>query len=541
MLDFLTFEVAGYSFLLILLCAYLFKDFKKNKNKSVENENKKADIVEKKREIPEPVKKMLELIKILPKREDEPHNNHSAKIIAEKLNKNFKLENDVEDTIHIDDDLFEYISDDLDSRLGSTLAPLVRRVEKDGSIVLDMEAIRFITGEHIPLVTPTGAIRVMNFLTIEQDLEICIMTGKPFFYRSSKTNTLEKLSVEQINKLILSDELVNYSEVISEKNDCIKSLSDDNNKQFDLIEEQKNKIIFLDKENEKLKNQLELLIQISSSNPKDEVLTKAIKNEEKDTVQIKEISVNENISIEEKKEIEPHEIVEEDIKHKSEEIVSIINEQPLENAQENPIVKISKETTMEENKKEEIKRVETVLENKDNNSEKKLNIITDSSSKKVFELLFSSNRILSSKYISNANIKYDKLVYISNNFNEYTKEYTLNFIEKNLLLELKNIAKEEGYLFIENSFETLMGKRKYERLVAYFTDQNERKMYSTNLIKISFKEDELLGLMLSNKRYSDIFTKNEILSLLENEQRDVYKKMYKRRLNDINNGDYNVF
>lgn len=546
MFDFLTFETLGYLILLVSLCIYLFKEHNKNSKTTIQKNDNKSDTEnDKKKNIPEPIKKMMELIKILPQRQNELQNNHNSKIIAEKLNKNFKLENDADDTIYIPDDIYEDISKDLDSRLGSTISPLVRRVEKDGSIVLDMEAIRFITGEHIPLVTPTGAIRVMNFLTIEQDLEISILTGKPFFYRNSKTNTLEKLTSEQINKLILSDEFVNYSETINEKNEYIKSLSEDNNKQFDLLEERNNRLIKLEKENEKLKNQLEIMISINSQ--KNHIENQNIINKHEDIFNENESQniintvdiINHPANNSEFEEIEEQTVIVETIdSHESD----FIKETIIEDKSNEPSSEMNLSDSINSVLKEQKEPIKSIVVEKDSSlDEKKLKIISEQNSKNVFNILFFGKGLLSNKYILNANITYDKLTYVSNSFNEYTKEFTLNFNEKNLLLEMKKIANNEGYLFIENSTEILFANRKIERLIAFFTDQHEKKMYSTNLIKIKFTEDELLGMMLSNKRYSDVFTKEQIETYLENEQRDVYKKMYKRRLHDISKGEYNVF
>ena len=263
MLEFINFEILGYLLLLFILVFFLIKDFRAKRN----TVNKKTSINPEqnnlREKMPEPIKKMMELIKILPKRENELHNDYNAKLISEKLNKNFKLDNDVDETTYIEDDVLEEIGNFLDDRFGPTLAPLVRRIEQDGSIVLDMEAIKFVTGEHIPLVTPSGAIRVMNFLSIEQDLEISILTNKPFFYRSNKTNKIEKLSSAQLSNLILTDEQVNYSQIISEHKNNILTLTEDNDRQFFLIEKQKDTLLFLEKENEKLKNQLELLLRMN--------------------------------------------------------------------------------------------------------------------------------------------------------------------------------------------------------------------------------------------------------------------------------------
>lgn len=37
-----------------------------------------------------------------------------------------------------------------------------------------MAAINFITGKHSPIIMPDGTIRVLNFLTIEEEIELAL-------------------------------------------------------------------------------------------------------------------------------------------------------------------------------------------------------------------------------------------------------------------------------------------------------------------------------------------------------------------------------
>ena len=148
---------------------------------------------------------------------------------------------------------------------------------------------------------------------------------------------------------------------------------------------------------------------------------------------------------------------------------------------------------------------------------------------------------MSSSFINNVNTQAVKLTFISSTFKEFVNEFTLSFAEDNFFKEVRNILKEEGYLFEQDSIDILFADRKTKRFVAYFTDRVDKKVYSTSIFEIVFKEDELLGLMIPNTRYSEVFTKEEAVKKLETEQRDSYKKMYKRRIQDITNGEYDVF
>ena len=451
------YKIVGFVIVFLSLAFFLRKELTKNKKEAPKKEkNANAKVEE---EIPADVEKMLNLISALPNRDDGGEIDHSSLLVAENLNSNFKATNEIEGTTFINNDLYKRIVDDLGMKLGPSLAPLVRRVDDDGCIILDMEAIKFITGEHIPIITPSGAIRVMNFLSVEQEMEMAIATGKPVFFRSQKTNKIEKLTREQIDKLVLVEDLVGMSNTITENKDRLNFLSEENTILYERARVHEIELREAKELNVKYQNQLELLLSMSSKIP--------------------------------------------------------------------------------EVKKEVIQNPEPIIELRTN--EKKLNLITQKNSKEVFNKAFSFKNILSSSFINNVNTQAVKLTFISSTFKEFVNEFTLSFAEDNFFKEVRNILKEEGYLFEQDSIDILFADRKTKRFVAYFTDRVDKKVYSTSIFEIVFKEDELLGLMIPNTRYSEVFTKEEAVKKLETEQRDSYKKMYKRRIQDITNGEYDVF
>lgn len=87
---------------------------------------------------------------------------------------------------------------------------MVQRVDKDGNIILGMEALKFITGDNIPLITPQGAIRVFNILIIEEDVKLSLETNKPLFVQESKTKKIRRIEKDELESLVItSDEIVN--------------------------------------------------------------------------------------------------------------------------------------------------------------------------------------------------------------------------------------------------------------------------------------------------------------------------------------------
>lgn len=543
-------KIVGFIIIFVILAFFLVKELKKNKTIPKEKSEKKIVTDDKKEveelkteiKIPKEIEKLFDNLDVLPDRDNQEKIDFNAQLIADKLHANFKTENEVAGTIYIDNDLFQKIGESIVSKLGPTLAPLARRVDSDGCIVLDMEAIKFITGEHIPLVTPSGAIRVMNFLTIEQDLELAISTEKPFFYKSLKTNKIEKLSKEQLNKLILMDDFVGQSEITAERELRLKTISEENEKQFLRIEQQEEKIKSLETENTKYKNQIEILLSMKNGNSQ-------ILETNKTEIIHKEIKDNEKIGIEEVPSFLTDDLHVENIpivSETKETNISEINEAVIENIKPEATIEVKPEESKETETSNLLaeKKIDTKIideENQKVSTDKKINFITKKNSKEVFQRVFNHNKMFSKKILTNANTKAEKLIYISNVFTEFAKEYTLYFIETNFLKELKDIIEEEGFVLEQESIELIFTGRKYKSFVAYFTDKVEKKMYSTNIIQIDFSEDELLGLMLQNTRYSEVFTKEEAIKKLEIEQRDNFKKMYSRRLNDITNGNVNVF
>ena len=173
------------------------KKEKKIIKKEIESsENKKSlKIVQEK---PSELSKLLFNLEEMVDREDEgdyeKQNKENLNFFSTVINNDASFKKSAQDTIVLEEEDLKSINKHLNLKLGSELSSMIQRVDENGNIVLGMEAFRFITGEHIPLITPSGAIRVLNLLTVEDDILLSIQTGKPLFILDKKNNTVNEVS-----------------------------------------------------------------------------------------------------------------------------------------------------------------------------------------------------------------------------------------------------------------------------------------------------------------------------------------------------------
>lgn len=174
-------------------------------------------------------------------------NAANDKFLGNVLNVEFVKNNSADDSILLSDDVMEHIQDITEKKLGKKASSLVRRVDKNGAIILDMAAVNYITGKNIPIITPEGTIRVLNFLTLEEEIEKALFSDKPFFI-VSKDEKIRKLTKEDISKIVIFEDNFSLHEQL-------------NNTKEENAKWQVEKKVFIGRvneleiENEKLKNE----------------------------------------------------------------------------------------------------------------------------------------------------------------------------------------------------------------------------------------------------------------------------------------------
>lgn len=149
----------------------------------------------------------LKLIDRLPDKiiGDEEENAANDKFLGNVLNIEFTKNNSADDSILLSEDVMEHIQDITEKKLGKKASSLVRRVDNNGAIILDMAAVNYITGKNIPIITPEGTIRVLNFLTLEEEIEKALFSDKPFFI-VTKDEKVRKLTKEDISKIVIFED-----------------------------------------------------------------------------------------------------------------------------------------------------------------------------------------------------------------------------------------------------------------------------------------------------------------------------------------------
>lgn len=202
-------------FIIFIVVTIIIKELKKKKIISNSSNNKKQEI---KKEIKKTnddltyvqennqIEKLLLNLDEMVDREDEEPNKMNLNFFSTVINNDADFVRSAKDTIVLDKEEMQSKSQILDIKLGSEISAMVQRVDEDGNIVLGMEALKFITGDNIPLITPKGAIRVFNILTLEEDVSICLKTNKPLFVQDTKTKSIKRIEKDELESLIINSE-----------------------------------------------------------------------------------------------------------------------------------------------------------------------------------------------------------------------------------------------------------------------------------------------------------------------------------------------
>ena len=271
------------------------KKEKKIIKKEIESsENKKSlKIVQEK---PSELSKLLFNLEEMVDREDEgdyeKQNKENLNFFSTVINNDASFKKSAQDTIVLEEEDLKSINKHLNLKLGSELSSMIQRVDENGNIVLGMEAFRFITGEHIPLITPSGAIRVLNLLTVEDDILLSIQTGKPLFILDKKNNTVNKIEQQELELLVKYKDELDLKQITDNNIKEIKELSERNAYLEKNIDELKTEILKLEAKNELYENLVKTNPQIQNKTN-----SNAIKNE----TPLEKIEDNKEVSVKEEK------------------------------------------------------------------------------------------------------------------------------------------------------------------------------------------------------------------------------------------------
>ena len=270
------------------------KKEKKIIKKEIESsENKKSlKIVQEK---PSELSKLLFNLEEMVDREDEgdyeKQNKENLNFFSTVINNDSSFKKSAQDTIVLEEEDLKSINKHLNLKLGSELSSMIQRVDENGNIVLGMEAFRFITGEHIPLITPSGAIRVLNLLTVEDDILLSIQTGKPLFILDKKNNTVNKIEQQELELLVKYKDELDLKQITDNNIKEIKELSERNAYLEKNIDELKTEILKLEAKNELYEN-------LVKTNP--QVQNKTNSNVIKNETPLEKIEENKEVSAKEK-------------------------------------------------------------------------------------------------------------------------------------------------------------------------------------------------------------------------------------------------
>ena len=558
------------------------KKEKKIIKKEIEsNENKKSlKIVQEK---PSELSKLLFNLEEMVDREDdgdyEKQNKENLNFFSTVINNDASFKKSAQDTIVLEEEDLKSINKHLNLKLGSEVSSMIQRVDENGNIVLGMEAFRFITGEHIPLITPSGAIRVLNLLTVEDDILLSIQTGKPLFILDKKNNTVNKIEQQELELLVKYKDELDLKQITDNNIKEIKELSERNAYLEKNIDELKTEILKLEAKNELYEN-------LVKTNP--QVQNKTNSNVIKNETPLEKIEENKEVSAKEKtisKESKATPNIDAN-ENKNESIVSTLdslykienkenvtrNEKEISNVteikeeikKEKPIVQKTIEQEIKNTKppasdivnkpKEENKpkenflnnvQIETVSTNEVSQDiqEEGLKSLNKKTSEKVIEDFF-LEYLLRKNGGDNRGLKIDELSFITYEHESFSKEYLLRYLYKNTIKLLKKFLIENGYKDDSKNLDLVINNERVDiKNDAYFLNSKNMQLYKSKVIQIRFTQDDVSPYALINEKqngYKGGLTKEENRKLMERTLERKLAVIYERNLNNIENEEFIV-
>ena len=553
------------------------KKEKKIIKKEIESsENKKSlKIVQEK---PSELSKLLFNLEEMVDREDEgdyeKQNKENLNFFSTVINNDSSFKKSAQDTIVLEEEDLKSINKHLNLKLGSELSSMIQRVDENGNIVLGMEAFRFITGEHIPLITPSGAIRVLNLLTVEDDILLSIQTGKPLFILDKRNNIVNKIEQQELELLVRYKDELDLKQITDNNIKEIKELSERNAYLEKNIDELKTEILKLEAKNELYENLVKTNPQIQNKTN-----SNAIKNE----TPLEKIEDNKEVSVKEEKTNSKESKATPNIdtnENKNESIVSTLdslykienkenvarNEKEISNVteieekikEEKPIVQKTIEQEVKNTKppasdivnkpKENFLnnvQIETVSTNEvsQDTQEEGLKSLNKKTSEKVIEDFF-LEFLLRKNGGDNRETKIDELSFITYEHESFSKDYLLRYLYKNTIKLLKKFLIQNGYKDDSKNLDLVMNNERIDvKNDAYFLNSKTMQLYKSKIIQIKFTQDDVSPYALINEKqngYKGGLTKEENAKLMGRSMDRKMVAIYERNINCIENEQFIV-
>lgn len=490
-------------------------------------------------------------------------NKENLNFFATVINNDASFVKSAKDSIVLEEDDLKAISGHLDLKLGSEVASMIQRVDEDGNIILGMEALKFITGDNIPLITPSGSIRVLNLLTLEEDILLSIGTGKPLFILDKKNNTVKKIEKEELEILVRYKDELEIKNIADNNIKEVKELVERNDFLEKNIDELNTKILKLEAQNELYEKILESSKQEKVQVNKDLLKELPIQKIEKKMENIQTKQIIENLS-----KIENKADKKDDIKQKIDIQKNVNEEKSFESKDEikqtNQIIKNEKieNLIVAEEQKKIIKKPQ---ENKDKEIDAKNNFLKDMKIEYVKnddsltnekDDLKSLNKKTSEKFIEdfflqyllgknggdNRNTKINDLNFISYEQESFSKVYLLRYLYKNTINLLKKFLIENGYKDDDKNINLIINYEKIEiKENAYFLNTKDMQLYKSKIIQIKFSQDDISPYALINEKQNGFrggLTQEENQKLMERTLDRKSVAIYQRNLNCIANNQF---
>ncbi|MDD3466243.1 MAG: hypothetical protein PHE67_03760 [Campylobacterales bacterium] len=463
-------------------------------------------------------------------------------LLANKIDRQYLENGSYKDECPISGELLRVISEELDLRQGG-IVNFIKRIDDKGKIIFPLDALDFISKKHKPLIMPDGSIRVLNFLTIEENIFSAIKHKAPIFYIDKKEGVVKKLDQATIGNLVALDEKMEQAGYIKKLEKEVKELGETNkllNKEVENIQDS----LFNSTEREKI-----LIHALEGSSVKEPAGVNMTKIKEQSASATREIeqsifakkesllgedsSTEKNDDIvqmgmprrnrkqkkehqEQKKEVSSSPALEENSSDETEGLDAelIVVEKEVPEPKEQIVIETQKIQIIsqdDQDKKEDSTddvEVKRGIEEAQENQKGEIKRVTKKDLKKIQEALFSEAYLLSDEVLDNSKGKPSEQIFISS----FLKDSKLTlFLNKKNLFPLVRRVLDDLYGQYNRSPQEIVEWLECDTIIdKYFAIEGVgNKIYHAAILKLEINEELIYGLKL-NKRFTPLFSKEDL-------------------------------
>lgn len=170
-----------------------------------------------------------------------------------------------EGEVALSDEMLQRIADSYENTSFSWLIPAATGFTESGKMTIPFSTFAYLSSEMKPVIQPNGDVKIVNLLSLEESINICLEAGTPFLVKDPKLKLVKKYTKEDAERLIH-----NFDSELSKMLDEEKEKSEQRLEKINDLEKSiEKKYAPASKELDKLKKAHDKLVVENSSNKSD--------------------------------------------------------------------------------------------------------------------------------------------------------------------------------------------------------------------------------------------------------------------------------